>query len=35
MKLVRREGILVYVYTMGQKEVKDHFTEHADFILQD
>ena len=32
MKLVRREGILVYVYPMGNP-VKAKFKEHSDFIL--
>lgn len=32
MKLVRREGILVYVYPMGNK-IKATFKEHSDFIL--
>lgn len=33
MKLVRREGILVYVYPMGN-HVKPKFIEHSDFILK-
>ena len=32
MKLVRREGILVYVYPMGNN-IKPAFKEHSDFIL--
>lgn len=32
MKLVRREGILVYLMPMGQK-VKAELAEHADFII--
>lgn len=32
MKLVRREGILVYVYPMGN-HIKPQFIEHSDFIL--
>ncbi len=33
MKLVRREGILVYVYPMGN-HIKQKFIEHSDFILK-
>lgn len=33
MKLVRREGILVYVYPMGN-HIKPKFIEHSDFILK-
>lgn len=33
MKLVRREGILIYVYPIGNK-IKDQFKEHSDFILE-
>lgn len=32
MKLVRREGILIYIYPMGNK-IKSAFKEHSDFIL--
>lgn len=34
MKFARREGILVYLYTMGQPQIKILLKEHADFILQ-
>ncbi|WP_052184270.1 NYN domain-containing protein [Psychroserpens sp. Hel_I_66] len=34
MKLVRREGILIYIYPMGNK-IKAEFKEHSDFILND
>ena len=33
IKLVRREGILVYLYPMGSKSIKSELKEHADFIL--
>lgn len=33
MKFARREGILVYLDTMGQKNVKIGLKEHADFLL--
>jgi uncharacterized LabA/DUF88 family protein len=33
IKLVRREGILVYLYPMGQTQLKVALTEHADFII--
>ncbi len=33
IKLVRREGILIYLYTLGSKTIKDELKEHADFIL--
>lgn len=32
IKFVRREGILVYVYPMGNN-IKDQLVEHSDFIL--
>ncbi|KIC92754.1 hypothetical protein OI18_21100 [Flavihumibacter solisilvae] len=34
MKFSRREGILVYLYPMGQAQIKIGLKEHADFILQ-
>ncbi len=33
MKLVRKEGILVYLYAMKQKQIKNILKEHADFII--
>jgi uncharacterized LabA/DUF88 family protein len=33
MKFARREGLLVYLDTMGQKMVKLELKEHADFLL--
>jgi len=33
MKLARREGILVYLDTMGQSRVKIELREHSDFLL--
>lgn len=33
MKLARKEGILVYLETMGQKAVKKSLKEHCDFLL--
>ena len=33
MKFARREGILVYLYPMGQPQIKIGLKEHADFIL--
>lgn len=33
MKFARREGILVYLYPMGQAQIKTILKEHADFIL--
>jgi len=33
MKFARREGILVYLYPMGQPQIKIILKEHADFIL--
>ena len=33
MKFSRKEGILVYLYTMGQAQIKIGLKEHADFIL--
>jgi uncharacterized LabA/DUF88 family protein len=33
IKLVRREGILVYLYPMGATTLKSELKEHADFIL--
>lgn len=33
MKFARREGILVYLHTMGQVQIKTILKEHADFII--
>ena len=33
MKFARRSGIIVYLYTMQQKQIKMVLKEHADFIL--
>lgn len=33
IKLVRREGILIYLYSMGAKTIKNELKEHADFIF--
>jgi len=33
MKFARREGLLVYLYPMGQSQIKYVLKEHADFIL--
>jgi len=33
MKFARREGLLVYLDTMGQKMVKLELKEHTDFLL--
>ncbi|MBI4649250.1 MAG: NYN domain-containing protein [Bacteroidia bacterium] len=33
MKFARREGILVYLETMGQKQIKIELKEHSDFLL--
>jgi len=33
MKFARREGILVYLYPMGQPQIKIILKEHADFII--
>lgn len=33
MKFARREGILVYLFSMGQVNIKMALKEHADFIL--
>jgi uncharacterized LabA/DUF88 family protein len=33
MKFARREGILVYLYSMGQPQIKIILKEHADFVL--
>lgn len=33
MKFARREGILVYLYPMGQAQIKIGLKEHADFLL--
>lgn len=33
MKFSRREGILVYLYPMGQAQIKIGLKEHADFII--
>ena len=33
MKFARREGILVYLYPMGQPQIKLALKEHADFII--
>lgn len=33
MKFARREGLLVYLYPMGQINIKLSLKEHADFIL--
>lgn len=34
MKFARREGILVYLYPMGQPQIKIILKEHADFIIE-
>jgi uncharacterized LabA/DUF88 family protein len=33
MKFARREGLLVYLYPMGQAQIKIVLKEHADFII--
>jgi len=33
MKFARREGILVYLHTMGQVQIKIELKEHSDFIV--
>ncbi|MDZ7771500.1 MAG: NYN domain-containing protein [Balneolaceae bacterium] len=33
MKFARREGILVYLYTMGEKRIKLQLKEHCDILL--
>ena len=33
MKLVRKEGILIYLYPMKQKQLKTLLKQHADFII--
>lgn len=33
IKLVRREGILVYLYSMGTTGIKSELQEHSDFII--
>lgn len=33
MKFARKEGILVYLYPMGQAQIKSVLKEHADFII--
>lgn len=33
MKLVRREGLMIYLYTMGSTYIKAELKEHADFII--
>jgi uncharacterized LabA/DUF88 family protein len=33
IKLVRREGILIYMYIMQSKVIKTSLLEHADFVL--
>jgi len=33
MKFARKEGILIYLETMGQKEIKMNLKEHADFLI--
>lgn len=33
MKLVRREGILVYLYPMGSTSIKTELREHTDFTI--
>lgn len=33
MKFARKEGILVYLYPMGQPHLKLILQEHADFVL--
>lgn len=33
MKFARREGILVYLYPMGQPQIKIILKEHADFVI--
>lgn len=33
MKFARREGVLVYLYPMSQKNIKMGLKEHADFVL--
>lgn len=34
MKFARKEGILVYLWALGQAHIKMELKEHADFILQ-
>lgn len=34
MKFARKEGILVYLWALGQANIKMELKEHADFILQ-
>ena len=34
MKFARKEGILVYLWALGQANIKMELREHADFILQ-
>lgn len=33
IKLARREGILVYLFTLGAKNIRADLKEHADFII--
>jgi uncharacterized LabA/DUF88 family protein len=33
IKLVGREGILIYLYPMGSTSLKSQLLEHADFII--
>lgn len=33
MKFARKEGILAYLYPMGQSTIKMALREHADFVL--
>lgn len=33
IKLARREGILVYLFTLGAKNIRAELKEHADFII--
>ena len=33
MKFARKEGILVYLYPMGQAHIKVILKEHTDFVL--
>ena len=33
MKFARKEGLLVYLYPMGQKNIKLALKEHADFVV--
>jgi len=33
IKLVRREGLLVYLYALGSKRLKAALIEHADFVI--